>query len=54
MARPIKETPILIGQDAKTFVEAVEANKTKKVSPAERARMKKNFDYMKSIAKFEL
>lgn len=54
MERPIKETPILTGKDAKAFIEAVEANKTQKVSATERARMKKNFDYIKSIATFEL
>lgn len=35
MARPIKETPILTGEDARRFEEAIKENESKKVSSQE-------------------
>ena len=52
MAKPIKETPVLKGKDAKNFLEEVEHTKHKKVSEAVAIRMKTNYDRLVSIAKF--
>lgn len=35
MARPIKETPILYGEDSDRFLEEVRENESKKVSDAD-------------------
>lgn len=51
MARPIKETPILSGNDAVRFLNTIEENKTKKASPEELARMRKNYERLKAMAK---
>ena len=48
MALPIKETPILIGKDARNFDKWLEENKNKKASPEVHQRIKK------SAAKFNL
>lgn len=42
MARPIKETPILYGEDARRFVERM--NEHRRVSPEERARIKADYE----------
>ena len=42
MARPIKETPILYGEDARRFVERM--NEHRRVSPEERARINANYE----------
>jgi hypothetical protein len=34
MARPIKETPVLMGKDARRFEKTIKENETKKVTPA--------------------
>ncbi len=50
MARPIKETPILTGEDVKRFNEMRKA-----VSPAPehiKVEIKKNFDRLNAIANF--
>lgn len=39
MARPIKETPILTGKDAKRFEQTIKANEKKPISPQERERI---------------
>jgi uncharacterized protein YktA (UPF0223 family) len=54
MARPIKETPILTGNDAITFLEEINKNFSKKVSETERNRMKSAYSKFKSIATFQL
>lgn len=41
MARPIKETPILKGKDAKVFIEKY-ASKRKTLSEEEKKRIKEN------------
>ena len=49
MAKPIKETPVLYGQDAKDFVEN---NCTvKKVSNEEKKQIKESFQSLKGISK---
>ncbi len=35
MAQPIKETPVLVGADAKRFDQEVKENENKKVTPEE-------------------
>lgn len=52
MARPIRETPILFGKDAARFEERMKQKRV--ISKEERERMKKNYEYFKSIAKFDL
>ena len=50
MARPIKETPILTGDDAKRFEERLLA--VKPASEKERERLKESFKIFKKIATF--
>ncbi len=50
MARPIKETPILTGKDTERFVKRMNEKRT--VSDIEIERVKKNYEYILSIAKF--
>jgi len=52
MAKPIKETPILRGRDAKRFNKELKKSETKKVSPDVRERMNRNFDIMRNIERF--
>lgn len=52
MAKPIKETPVLRGEDAKRFLILRESSKNQKVNPEILERMRKNHSYIKSIAKF--
>ena len=47
MSLPIKETPILRGEDARRFREQVEKNKSKPVSREEYGRAKKTYDELK-------
>jgi len=51
MARPIKETPILYGEDARRFEELMKH--PRKVSQEELERRKKDYEYFKSIAEFD-
>lgn len=39
MARPVKETPILTGKDAKQFTAAIKANEKKTITPDEHKRI---------------
>lgn len=50
MARPIKETPILFGKDAKRFTEAMK--NVKPASEEEKKRVKSAYDRLKAIATF--
>ena len=50
MAREIKETPVLTGKDAVRFKKRM--NETRVVSKEEIERVKKNYEYIISIAKF--
>jgi len=52
MAKPIKETPILRGKDAKIFLKATTENEHKSISSLERAKMDENYDKLKSISGF--
>ena len=52
MARPIKETPILRGKDAKMFAEKM-AN-IKPITQEERAKAEKVYEDFKLIAKFSM
>ena len=45
MARPIRETPILFGEDARRFLARMQENH--KESPEMRARRLKNYEFMK-------
>lgn len=50
MARKIKETPILTGQDAKRFMQRMQETRT--ISKEEIERIKRNYEYIISISKF--
>ena len=50
MARPIKETPILFGEDAKRFLHSVE--NVKSASEQEKKRVKEAYEKLKKIATF--
>ena len=39
MARPVKETPILTGEDARRFEKATKANEKKTITPEEFERI---------------
>ena len=52
MAKPIKETPILEGKDAKKFLSDKKDSANKKVDAKEVSRLKENFSKLQSIAKF--
>jgi hypothetical protein len=52
MARPIADTPVLRGKDAVRFMERME--NVKPISKEERAKMKADYEWVKSIAKFPL
>ncbi len=52
MARPIKETPVLKGKDAKAFAKKIAAPKP--VSGAEKEKALRTYECFKSIAKFSL
>lgn len=52
MAKPIKETPILTGNDAETFIDKMKAARDTSVSTKERAKIRKNFATLQAIAKF--
>jgi len=51
MATPIKETPILTGEDAKRFLQRM--NEKREVSDEEINRMKRNYELIMSIADFD-
>jgi hypothetical protein len=44
MARPIKETPVLTGNDARRFEQAIKRNETTKVSREAYERAMKTFE----------
>ena len=50
MARKFQETPILTGKDAERFVKRMQ--ETRVVSDEEIERVRKNYEYIMSIAKF--
>ena len=50
MARPIKETPILFGKDARRF--EARMKEKRRISPEERARIKAAYEAVKSVCDF--
>jgi hypothetical protein len=52
MARPIKETPILRGKDAKRFREAIE--NVKPVSKERMEEINKSYEFLKQRSNFYL
>ena len=50
MARPIKETPILYGEDARSFETRMKEHR--RISPEERARMNAAYEAVKSVCDF--
>jgi hypothetical protein len=52
MARPIKETPVLYGKDARRFERHMK--ECKPLSPERKAEMEKNYATFKKIAQFPL
>jgi len=50
MAKPIKETPILTGNDAVNFTQLMKEAETKKISAAEMAKIKSNSDRIRIIS----
>jgi hypothetical protein len=52
MARPIKETPVLTGEDAKRFEERL--NSVKPASEKELKRLEESFKILKKIAVFPI
>lgn len=50
MARPIKETPLLKGKDARRFMQKMK--EPQQVSDEEIRRVRSNYEYIMSIAKF--
>lgn len=50
MARPIKETPILFGEDARRFKERMKEHR--RISSKERAEMKSIYEAVMSVADF--
>lgn len=51
MALPIKDTPVLTGEDAIKFLADIKANENKKFSQEELDRIKANYEVMKQIIK---
>lgn len=52
MSKPIKETPVLTGKDAATFVTQMKISDRTRVNATERARIRENFAKLQAIAKF--
>ena len=52
MAKPIKETPVLKGKDAKVFIDDTSASHVTRVEAAVRAKIRENFAKLQAIAKF--
>ncbi len=51
MAKPIKETPVLKGRDAKKFLKRIVEVQDKKIDQKHLAKMKENFSKLNSIVK---
>ena len=50
MARPIKETPILYGEDARRFEARMQERR--RISPEERAKINATYEAVKSVCDF--
>jgi len=55
MARPIEETPVLTGNDAKRFLKAMKAAEAGalRVSDEEMAKIRASFERLNAIARFK-
>lgn len=51
MAKPIKETPVLKGKDAKKFLTKILEVQDKKIDDKKLSEMKENFSKINSIVK---
>lgn len=49
MARPVKETPILEGKDAREFEKTIKENESRKVTREEYERAEKAFEEIKIL-----
>jgi len=52
MAKPIKDTPVLKGKDARVFLEKIQKSCDNRNSLDEKTRIRENFKKLNSIAKF--
>lgn len=52
MAKPIKETPVLKGKDAKRFLDNMTKTESHKIGVSDREKIKANFDKLNSISQF--
>ena len=52
MAKPIELTPTLRGKDAEKLLEIMD--NVKPISQEERERMRRNYEFMRSIATFDM
>lgn len=43
MAKPIKETPVLEGKDAKVFLETIKKNNSISIDPAELKKLQESY-----------
>lgn len=51
MAKPIKETPVLTGKDAKDFLAKMEQANSERITREVRERMRENYSQVQAIAK---
>jgi hypothetical protein len=51
MAKPIKETPLLKGRDAKKFMSNMKSSASNKFSVSKRDGILRNFDKLRAISK---
>lgn len=51
MAKPIKETPVLKGKDARIFLEKIKTSSDNRNTKKENLRIRENFNKLNSIAK---
>lgn len=49
MAKPIKETPVLVGKDAQKFSKDIDKSKANKISLVDYNKMKENFKKLHAI-----
>jgi hypothetical protein len=52
MAKPIKETPVLKGDDARRFIDNMNAFESKRIDSSVRKRIKSNYDKLNAISQF--
>ncbi len=52
MARPIKETPVLKGQDAVRFLTKINSTDRPKATQQEKDQIRRDYEALKSIATF--